>query len=60
MEKKEYMVPTAQIFMVDLKHQITNASSKNVTSAGLDDDPDDGKDDDLHYNNRGASQWLAW
>ena len=60
MEKKEYMVPTAQIFMVDLKHQITNASSKSASTSGFDDNSDDGTDEELHYNNSGASQWLAW
>ena len=54
MEKKEYMVPTAQIFMVDLKHQITVDSIKSVNAS----DPDD--DIDLEYEKNGASQWLAW
>lgn len=60
MEKKEYMVPTAQIFMVDLRQQITNGSPTSVTTSGLDDDEDDEEDENLHYNNSGASQWLAW
>jgi hypothetical protein len=60
MKKKEYIVPKAQLFVIDLRQQITIGSPNSVTTSGLDDDEEDEEDENLHYDNHGASQWLAW